>query len=73
MKRVTVIVMDSLGVGELPDAANYGDKGTNTFTHIADNVPELAIPNLADWASATSRVRQAADLPSTNRQVLTAE
>ena len=38
--------MDSLGVGELPDAANYGDKGTNTFTHIADNVPELAIPNL---------------------------
>lgn len=47
MKRVTVIVMDSLGVGELPDAANYGDKGTNTFTHIADNVPELAIPNLA--------------------------
>ena len=39
--------MDSLGVGELPDAANYGDKGTNTFTHIADNVPELAIPNLA--------------------------
>lgn len=47
MKRVTVIVMDSLGVGELPDAANYGDAGTNTFTHIADNCPELEIPNLA--------------------------
>ncbi|MDO4395879.1 MAG: phosphopentomutase, partial [Clostridia bacterium] len=47
MKRATIIVMDSLGIGELPDAENYGDKGANTFGHIAENVPELAIPNLA--------------------------
>lgn len=47
MKRATIIVMDSLGIGELPDAENYGDKGANTFGHIAENVPGLAIPNLA--------------------------
>ena len=47
-KRVTLIVLDSMGVGELPDAANYGDSGANTFGHIADRVgAEFKIPNLA--------------------------
>lgn len=46
MKRVTLIVLDSLGVGELPDAENYGDKGANTLGHIADNMPQFQIPNL---------------------------
>ena len=43
--RVTVIVLDSLGVGELPDAASYKDKGADTIGHILDNY-ELNIPNL---------------------------
>ena len=43
--RATIIVLDSLGVGELPDAANYGDTGTDTLGHILDNYP-LNIPNL---------------------------
>lgn len=49
-KRIFVIVLDSLGVGEMPDAAAYGDAGTNTLGHIAEyrknrgNV--LRIPNL---------------------------
>lgn len=35
MKRAIVIVLDSLGVGELPDAAAYGDTGSNTLGNIA--------------------------------------
>ncbi len=46
MKRVTLIVLDSLGIGELADAENYGDKGANTFWHIADNMDSFHIPNL---------------------------
>jgi phosphopentomutase len=43
--RVIVIVLDSLGVGELPDAAVYGDEGSNTLGNIASRVP-LQIPTL---------------------------
>jgi phosphopentomutase len=43
--RAIVIVLDSLGVGELPDAADYGDQGSNTLGHIARWVP-LQIPTL---------------------------
>lgn len=34
-QRIFLIVLDSLGVGEMPDAASYGDAGTNTLGHIA--------------------------------------
>ena len=48
--RVFTIVMDSLGVGALPDAADYGDPGTDTLGHIAqyrkDNGMDFVIPNL---------------------------
>jgi phosphopentomutase len=43
--RAIVIVMDSAGIGELPDAALYGDQGSNTLGHIARQVP-LRIPTL---------------------------
>jgi len=46
IKRVTLIVLDSLGVGELPDAASYGDSGANTLGHIIKEYPEFDIPNL---------------------------
>jgi len=46
IKRVTLIVLDSLGVGELPDAAAYGDCGSNTLGHIIKEYPEFDIPNL---------------------------
>lgn len=46
MKRVILIVLDSLGVGALPDAANYGDAGCDTFGHIVDKTGNFAIPNL---------------------------
>jgi len=43
--RALVVVLDSMGIGELPDAASYGDQGSDTLGHIAAHVP-LAIPNL---------------------------
>ena len=43
--RVIWIVLDSVGVGELPDAADYGDVGRDTLGHIARSRP-LKLPNL---------------------------
>jgi phosphopentomutase len=43
--RVIWIVLDSVGIGELPDAADYGDIGRNTLGHIAESRP-LKIPTL---------------------------
>jgi phosphopentomutase len=44
-KRVIWIVLDSVGIGELPDAADYGDVGRSTLGHIAESRP-LRVPNL---------------------------
>ena len=44
-ERVIWIVLDSVGIGELPDAADYGDVGRDTLGHIARSRP-LALPNL---------------------------
>ncbi|MCI9168294.1 MAG: phosphopentomutase [Dorea sp.] len=44
--RIFTIVVDSLGVGALSDAAAYGDAGTDTLGHISQNVGEFKIPNL---------------------------
>ena len=43
--RAIVIVLDSVGIGELPDASAYGDEGSNTLGNIAKRVP-LHIPTL---------------------------
>jgi len=43
--RVILIIVDSLGVGELPDAAEYGDVGSHTLGHIAETVGGLHLPN----------------------------
>jgi phosphopentomutase len=42
--RAIVIVMDACGVGALPDAASYGDEGTNTLAHVAEAVAGLRLP-----------------------------
>src|SRR5467141_2320071 len=44
-ERIFWIVLDSVGIGELPDAADYGDVGRSTLGHIAES-RALAIPNL---------------------------
>ena len=45
-KRVFVIVLDSLGIGAMPDSEKFGDKGVDTFGHILDKMGTLKIPNL---------------------------
>jgi phosphopentomutase len=46
-RRAFLIVLDACGVGALPDAADYGDAGTNTLAHLADAVGGLDLPALA--------------------------
>jgi phosphopentomutase len=49
--RVIWIVLDSVGIGQLPDAADYGDVGRNTLGHIAESRP-LALPHLVQLGLA---------------------
>ncbi|MBM7651510.1 phosphopentomutase [Neobacillus cucumis] len=45
-KRIFIIVMDSVGIGEAPDAEKFGDKGADTFGHIAEKMNGLNMPNM---------------------------
>ncbi|MCI9025483.1 MAG: phosphopentomutase [Dorea sp.] len=45
-RRIFTIVVDSLGAGALPDAADYGDAGTDTLGHISQRMDTFHIPNL---------------------------
>lgn len=47
-KRIHVVVMDSVGIGEAPDAADFGDFDVDTLGHIAREKGGLTVPNLAD-------------------------
>lgn len=49
MNRVMIIVLDSLGVGELPDASLYGDAGSNTLAHIAKKMNGINLPLLQSF------------------------
>lgn len=44
--RVIIIVLDSVGIGELPDAFKFGDEGSNTLANTANAVGGLNVPNL---------------------------
>jgi phosphopentomutase len=45
-KRICLIVLDSVGIGELPDAVLFGDLGSHTLGHIAEHSRGLSLPNL---------------------------
>ncbi|KOP83312.1 phosphopentomutase [Cytobacillus solani] len=45
-KRIFVVVMDSVGIGEAPDAEKFGDKGADTLGHIAEKMNGLKMPNM---------------------------
>lgn len=51
--RVVLIVLDSVGMGAAPDAAQFGDVGTNTLGHIAEwchkNKKPFSLPNMERW------------------------
>lgn len=55
-KRVFLIVMDSVGIGEAPDADQFGDKGANTLGHIANHMGGLKMPNMG--ALGLSNIRE---------------
>lgn len=46
MRRAIIIVMDSVGIGEMPDSWEYGDQGSNTLVNISREVGGLKLPNL---------------------------
>ncbi|MFD2762290.1 phosphopentomutase [Lentibacillus juripiscarius] len=46
-KRVFLIVMDSVGIGEAPDAKQFNDEGADTLGHIAERMDGLSMPNMA--------------------------
>src|SRR3954453_9746277 len=44
--RALLIILDSVGVGDAPDAEQYGDNGANTLSHIFEQTPGLQLPTL---------------------------
>jgi phosphopentomutase len=55
-RRAIVIVLDGLGVGDAPDAADFGDEGANTLANTAMatgglKAPNLQAPPMASWSS----------------------
>jgi phosphopentomutase len=55
-KRIFIIVMDSVGIGEAPDAERFGDKGADTLGHIAEHMNGLNMPNMGKLG--LSNIRQ---------------
>jgi len=45
-RRAFVVVLDAVGAGALPDAADYGDEGTHTLAHVAQDAGGLDVPTL---------------------------
>ena len=46
MNRIIWMVIDSVGVGELPDAKAFGDEGVNTLVSIVKSFNDIKIPNM---------------------------
>jgi phosphopentomutase len=64
--RIVWVVLDSVGIGALPDADQYGDVGRNTLGHIAQSRP-LAIPNLVQLGLAN--IEPLAHLSAPNKPI----
>ena len=47
INRAILIVLDSVGIGELPDAADFGDVGSNTLGNIVNKCGGISLPNLS--------------------------
>jgi phosphopentomutase len=64
-KRVFIIVMDSVGIGEAPDAEKFGDKGADTYGHIAEKMNGLNMPNMAKLG--LSNIREIKGVPKAEK------
>ena len=60
-KRIHVIILDSVGIGEAPDAAKFDDIGADTFGHIAREKGGLKLPNLGELGLSNIRPIQGVD------------
>jgi phosphopentomutase len=57
-KRIFLVVMDSVGIGEAPDAEKFGDKGSDTLGHIAERMNGLNMPNMGKLGLSNIRAIQ---------------
>lgn len=64
-KRVFLIVMDSVGIGEAPDADQFGDSGADTLGHIAEKMNGLTMPNMAKLG--LSNIREIKGIPKADQ------
>ncbi|MGE8204398.1 phosphopentomutase [Heyndrickxia sp. NPDC080065] len=64
-KRIHLIVMDSVGIGEAPDAEKFNDKGADTFGHIAEKMVGLRMPNMAKLGLSNIREIKGVDKADT--------
>jgi len=53
VKQALLIILDSVGIGHAPDAADFGDEGANTLGHIRETIPGFSVPHL-DRAGLTA-------------------
>ena len=60
-KRVFLIVMDSLGIGAMPDSGKFGDFGVDTLGHIAEKMDSFTIPNLRRLGMANLKAMDKVD------------
>ncbi len=65
LKRVTLIVLDSVGIGAMPDAADFGDAGAHTLKHVAEAMGGLKLPILESLG--LGRVEAIPGLAATSR------
>ncbi|MFW9335673.1 phosphopentomutase [Paenibacillus polymyxa] len=63
-QRIHLIVLDSVGIGEAPDAAAFGDEGSDTLGHIAEKMNGLYMPNMA--ALGLSNIKEIQGIPKAN-------
>jgi phosphopentomutase len=62
VRRAAIIVLDGVGIGEAPDAAQYGDQGSDTLGNLARAVGGLDLPNLA--AAGLGRIKPLPGVPA---------
>jgi phosphopentomutase len=58
IKRAVIVVIDSLGIGELPDAAEYNDTGSHTLDNLSKAVGGLELKNLASFGLGLGRMKE---------------
>ena len=66
MKRVVLLILDSVGIGAMPDADQYGDVGSNTLANIAKVTGGLNLPNLG--MLGLGNIHEIIGVPPTNHR-----